>query len=122
MDGKTRICFYISGVVASLVVTALVIARQGGLSEASEEAFSWLFIFVWVLLPFVILPSIAPLPRRAIFTAVLATMLVWVSSMIVASVSGNDVNFGLIAVLLLSPGLIVLTVLSIERFVRSRGS
>ena len=111
MDKKTKISFYVSWIVTSVIVTALTIVFRGDVNELPDEVLSIIFTFLWIFLPFAILPSVAALRRRAIVTVALVTALFWTSVLMIANSAENDVNFGLIFVLLLSPALVVMTVL-----------
>jgi hypothetical protein len=113
-----KLAFYICGIlIASLVVALPEIFST---VERTPEIGPLLFNFVWVFIPFAVLPSIVVPSRRTILSTVLVTVAFW-TLVLFARGSKDGVNFGLsLFFLFFYPFSIVIAVLGIERLMRSR--
>lgn len=109
-----------AGFVTSLIVTASAIMLSGVPAAPLEEAGSISFIFLMILIPFLVLPSLRVVSRGTLLTLVLVTVLFWILVLASAGNSRGGVNIGLGFAVILSPVLIGSIVLVIERLLGSR--
>ena len=120
MDRNARISFQVYGAVTALVVVGSTLLLTGSLDDLSEEWASVLLTFLWIFLPFAVLPSVAVVSTRVLPTLVVVTLIFWAVVLLMTSGSSNDANFGVAFAIFLSPAVIGLTALLGDRVLRSR--
>jgi hypothetical protein len=105
-----------------LAITVTAIALNDTFVEAYQDPIPHVFMFLWILLPFLVFSTIGiSAEKRPLRNLVLVTLLFWIVFQVVAQLSSGGVNFAAVFAALLSPLLVGIIVVALEH-VTPRGN